>query len=61
MDQNGRNLEYRPGRHDTMVQDEIRGIHSKVIRDEVEPNNIKILRYIFVQKEHLKDYKKEKS
>lgn len=57
MDQNGRNLECRPGRHDTMVQDEIRGVH----RDEVEPNNIKILRYIFVQKEHLKDYKKEKS
>lgn len=61
MDQNGRNLECRPGRHDTMVQDEIRGVHSIVIRDEVEPNNIKILRYIFVQKEHLKDYKKEKS
>lgn len=41
--------------------DKKRPQYSDSIRDEVEANDIKILRYVFVQKEHLKDYKKEKS
>lgn len=36
MNQNGRNLEYRPGRHDVTVQDEIRGVWSIVIASEMK-------------------------
>lgn len=57
--QNGRNMNYRLGRHDVKVQDQVRRVQgSDSIRNEMEAKDKKVLRCVFIQK-NLKDYKKK--